>query len=446
MVQSCKWPLMFVLPMMVLGQGILPAQAQTGPTPMPASSTPVSMTPASPPQIDAPQFIPSSGWSVQPSVFAKVRGLQDINLPCMMASTYDNGYGLRFSGGDNKILAMAIDFRQNVFAQGRKYPAELRLSEGYDRVISGTAFSKSVLIFNMRELGSFYSAVSKAQSMTLNIEDNVMVFRLSGVKNALMNMEKCSTGKAPTTQNASVNDNGEPQPLMWEDEVTPVPAKVSKEMQEAAMNEMPVWRAKAGDDLKKVLEDWAGRAGVTLDWQATGDAKVANDVRFEGPFQEAVRVLMAQNAAAADLDANMMNAPDMSVPAPSSAMRHVRGGAVSVPPATRDPQNLSPASTYSSGRMGVSEGGASARWSASAGVSLQQILQSWSDKAGVELIWESNQGFAVKRPVRAGGSYEEALQSLLNQYSNEKIRPAAQLNNDPSTGRRTLFVRSSRVL
>ena len=77
---------------------------------------------------------------------------------------------------------------------------------------------------------------------------------------------------------------------------------------------------------------------------------------------------------------------------------------------------------------------------------MQQILKNWSKQEGVEFIWESNQGFSVLSPVNVNGSYEEALQSLLGQYNNLRIRPAVNLNNDPVTGRQTLFVQSSRVL
>jgi len=33
----------------------------------------------------------------------------------------------------------------------------------------------------------------------------------------------------------------------------------------------------------------------------------------------------------------------------------------------------------------------------------------------------------------------------LGQFSHDNIRPAAQLNNDPQTGQRILFVQSTRV-
>ena len=87
-----------------------------------------------------------------------------------------------------------------------------------------------------------------------------------------------------------------------------------------------------------------------------------------------------------------------------------------------------------------------AQWSAPAGANLQQVLAGWSQQAGVQFMWQSNHAFFVKSPVQANGSYESALQSLLGQFANDDLRPAAQLNNDPVTGQRLLFIESSHVL
>ena len=199
-----------------------------------------------------------------------------------------------------------------------------------------------------------------------------------------------------------------------------------------------MWQAKAGDDLKITLENWASRAGVDLAWQAGPGGRVVSDVRLSGTFEEAVQTLMAQNAAAMGLEANMMgNASYYSASSSGSASSYSA------------PQQLVSTPAYSPrSRASSSDGNANAnaRWVAPAGSSLQQVLSSWSKQAGVEMEWQSNQGFAVKHAVSGNGSYESALQSLLEQYTKDKIRPAAQLNNDPVSGRRVLFIQSTRVL
>jgi len=74
------------------------------------------------------------------------------------------------------------------------------------------------------------------------------------------------------------------------------------------------------------------------------------------------------------------------------------------------------------------------------------LLKNWSKRAGVELHWQANQSFAVRQTVANGGTYESALEAILGQYMNDSVRPIAQLNNDPVSGRRILIIQSSRVL
>jgi len=87
-----------------------------------------------------------------------------------------------------------------------------------------------------------------------------------------------------------------------------------------------------------------------------------------------------------------------------------------------------------------------ANWRAAQGDNLRLALQNWSKRAGVELHWDANQSFAVRQTVTRDGTYEDALRSILEQFTNENVRPIAQLNSDPSTGRRILIIQSSRVL
>lgn len=402
---------------------------------------------------NVPQFLPTGGWSVNKTVLSEVRGLQDVNLPCMMAASYDNGYSVRFSGAGNKIMAMAIDFRQDVFTQGRKYPAGIRIDDNYMRNISATAFSKSVLIFNMRDVEGFYNAISDAVKMSLSIEGNDMMFALGGINSAMSDLSVCSNGSdAPSSAGNSMRQASVPQgtmqhmgepmgmpmgqasdnkigdPIIWNDKVTPLSAQTAKADKKDQMTASMIWEAKAGDDMKSTLEGWASRAGIDIDWQASGNATVTDDVRVAGTFEDAVQTLLARNAAAMGLDANLKNS-NTSLARVSNTPQQLLPSSMGM---TSEPQTMSSSST----------GG---KWSAPVGSSLQQVLTTWSKQAGVELEWQANQGFAVRLPVSLNGSYEQALEEILNQYSDEKVRPNAQLNNDPVTGRRTLFVQSSRV-
>ena len=153
--------------------------------------------------IKGPKFVPSGIWVVQPNKMSSERGLANIDLPCMMSASYDNGYSVRFSGAKGNILAMAIDFRQDVFAQGRKYPAEFVIGKGQVRRISGTAFSKNALLFNMRDVQGAHSALAGATQMSLNIEDNPMIFQLSNMGGALRDFCLLYTSPSPRDRQKS---------------------------------------------------------------------------------------------------------------------------------------------------------------------------------------------------------------------------------------------------
>ena len=404
--------------------------------------------------LSVPQFVPSSGWQVQSTPLSKLRGLEKMNLPCMMAVSYDNGYIVRFSGNQGQMLAMAIDFRQNVFTQGRKYPATLNINGTYNKAVQATAFSPSTLIFNLRDLDGFYIALSDAVKMELNVEDNPMLFALGGINNAMKQLEGCASSgqydQSPIRQAALPPQQ---KARGWQQPVQQAPRAPQQNRASSTQN----WQAKAGENVRDTLERWSNKAGVKLDWQATNAGTVASDLSIQGTFEDAVQMLMAQNATALGLDANMqgqnarpasinsasVNSSMASAPQPlmpAVSQPSINNSGMTPLPSRLQNRQVAATSIVPSNSMG------SARWTAPVGASLQQILKNWSNKANAELIWESDQGFSVLQPINVNGSYEEALQSLLNQYSTLRIRPAANLNNDPVTGRKTLFVQSSRVL
>lgn len=84
--------------------------------------------------------------------------------------------------------------------------------------------------------------------------------------------------------------------------------------------------------------------------------------------------------------------------------------------------------------------GAAAQWSVAQGASIRETLAAWSDQAGVRLIWDNRNEFAVLSPLALSGSYEEAVSALLDQYQNDQVRPLAKLHQEPGSGERVLVV------
>ncbi|MCF8495304.1 MAG: TcpQ domain-containing protein [Alphaproteobacteria bacterium] len=83
-------------------------------------------------------------------------------------------------------------------------------------------------------------------------------------------------------------------------------------------------------------------------------------------------------------------------------------------------------------------------WTVQRGGDIQAALRGWSDAAGVELVWHPEEAFAVREPLRLQTSYEEAVQSLLDQYAGTGTRPVGSLYIDPQSGKRTLIIQTAK--
>ncbi len=403
---------------------------------------------------DKPFFVPASAWTVGSTQLSNVRGLKSLNLPCVLSNEYDNGYVVRFSGGGGQLLALAIDFRQDVFTQGKKYDAMLTIGDAYVKQVSASAFTTSTLIFNLRPLDNFYSIVKNGGEMELNIDGNDMRFDLGKLAGSFDELEGCyAGGKAeqikpitdgvrsaavPEVEQVAANDTPTPMPQSFDeivknadgDKVTPranslsradnTPMPLLREASRTAIApQTQQWGAKAGEDIRTVLNRWSDRAGYDLQWQSDQNGAVVQDVNIAGTFEEAVSQLMAENSAVMGIDAHMQTAQgnkDLG-PKTNSFAPVPRGPAV---------QAAIPAA-YDS-------------WNAAQGASVKSVLDQWAAKAGVAIVWQTPVMFPVKSAVNMSGSFEEAVQALLDQYMDDSKRPLAQLNTDPETGVRTLMM------
>lgn len=489
-----------------------------------------------------PQFLPASEWEVKSTDIASARGLEALKLPCVMKIDYNNGFLLRFAGGGKRILSMAADFRQPIFNRDGRYQARLSLDGTALRTIEASAFSDSVLLFNLESLGNIYSSLSKAKTLQLEVEGNKMSFNLGNVQTALARLDQCFTGTTGLTsgvlpkstlpdqmirngiqssqpapdsfsdtnlsrprlsrpvigeavfdnspRNAAAeitksmreprvaSQNGSIQspivetprivpsttPLRVEklqipDEARPLPrpsslgsGRVSRAISDggSVLERLPsvprvvpdvqpessalpleavtvgkaptplrananTWTASAGDDMRGVLERWGSRAGVDVQWDAVNNGRVASDVNVTGTFEQAVQTLMAQNAAALGLEADMRQSAAQTAPVFTQASNSVNGHKWQ-------------------GSLGQS------KWVAARGASLRETLQRWSVQDGTAFLWKAGREYKVKETVQNNGNYTEALQQLLNQYADDTIRPAAQFNADPVTGNKLLTV------
>ena len=80
-------------------------------------------------------------------------------------------------------------------------------------------------------------------------------------------------------------------------------------------------------------------------------------------------------------------------------------------------------------------------WRALEGANIRQVLEEWTQDAGVELIWDNQNAFAVLDSFEMQAPFEKAVQILLDQYQESQVRPVATLHVDPQTREKTLIVR-----
>jgi len=384
-----------------------------------AGVTLISPLPAS---AQTAEFMPAAPWMVGPTALAQVRASQGGAFPCVMVGQYDNGFIVRLSGGAGQILAMAVDFRQNIFRQGQAYDANLSVDGAAQGSVKGTAFSPNVLIFNVRPLPQFYQALQRGQRMDLSLSGNVMSFSLANVGEGLQRLESCY---------AAPQSGAEPVQTASDDpdmRRNAMPRRQGMATDRGGINASApaVWSARSGETVRTVLTRWSAQAGTDIDWRAAGGGLVQQDVQYNGTFEEAVSSLLA---ASGGVQARVQPAAS-SAPSPLSALVNRPAVEPVAPPAAAMlPVPQSPAA-----------------WTAPRGASLQAVLEQWSRKQGIELMWSASGDYPLKTDIAQNGPFESALMVLLETYSTDRSRPVARLNTDPQTGRKLLMVQSDRAI
>jgi hypothetical protein len=173
-----------------------------------------------------------------------------------------------------------------------------------------------------------------------------------------------------------------------------------------------LWRAREGEEIRRVLSQWSQIAGYKFEWQSDRSGMVQKDFSYEGSFEDAVARLMGESGKTSGISAQI---------AGKDGMELTRNAVLPQP------------HNYSSGK-----------WHAIRGTDMRNILQLWAREAGVELLWKSDVNFPVKQTVNMTGSFESALQTMLGQYEGDGLRPVGVLHKDPVSPRTYLVIEANR--
>lgn len=377
---------------------------------------------------------PTSGWLVGPALVSESA---DGTTPCLMANSFSNNFEIRFSGGGENILAMAVNVHRPTFEAGSSYLMTLGVTEGEGVDLPAQAFSADTVIVDMKLDKGFYQSLKKAQSLFVKLGDNQMEFSMLGVGDGLKRMESCfspSTKAAATAapvehavegQHTWKADSGASDPQPATDSAIPGIRKLDAALaspQTASGPEIAEDHADSGSALPSVDEDVAVSPNAPTP-DPVHSQEVAAPGDDTGPVIEDI----------ADQKAPDMNIPKTvapAVPVPQAA------------PVEAKPDILLPPTGQPAAR--ASAPAQQMRWRVMKGANLRGILDVWAKSAQAQLVWQSDQDFSVLQSVAQQDTFEGIVQTLLAQYPDGQPRPLGKIHVDPATGQKILVIEADK--
>ncbi len=220
-----------------------------------------------------------------------------------------------------------------------------------------------------------------------------------------------------------------------------------------AFHGVPVesWRARKGETVRGVLQRWSVRGGTNLMWASADSPVLQNGFTYVGKFQDAVNALI--RAEGGDRIHSQYRSEGLNpvMMAPASTVTTSAPAIDPISPIVSDKNSLPAAQAQPVPLGSFSEifqpeqkkdVRPETRWFALSGAPLAEVIQIWSDDAGIQLIWQSERNFAVKESISQVGHFEDAIFKALSQYNADDIRPVGEIYRDPQSGQQVLVVRT----
>lgn len=211
------------------------------------------------------------------------------------------------------------------------------------------------------------------------------------------------------------------------------------------------WRARKGETVRDVLQRWSVRGGTNLMWASADSPVLQKGFTYVGKFQDAVNALI--RAEGGDRIHSQYRSEGLNpvMMAPASTVTTSAPAIDPISPIVSDKNSLPAAQAQPVPLGSFSEifqpeqkkdVRPETRWFALSGAPLAEVLQIWSDDAGIQLIWQSERNFAVKESISQIGHFEDAIFKALSQYNADDIRPVGEIYRDPQSGQQVLVVRT----
>ena len=368
---------------------------------------------------------PTSGWLVGPALVSESA---DGTTPCLMANNFSNNFEIRFSGGGENILAMAVNVHRPTFEPGASYLMTLGVTEGEGVDLPAQAFSADTVIVDMKPDKGFYQNLKKAQSLFVKLGDSQMEFSMLGVGDGLKRMESCFS---PSTKSAAAPvEHAVEGQHVW---------KAGSDADKPAHDEAPPVTDSAIPGIRKLdaalaqPQEPMGRDAAEEQADAGSALPPMGDVPAVSPNAPAPDPVHSQEVSAPVIeDIVDQNRPNMVITkAPESQPAPVEAKPdIIFPPAGKAAQASAP--------------GQQMRWRVMKGANLRGILDVWAKSAQAQLVWQSDQDFSVMQSVAQQDTFEGIVQTLLAQYPDGQPRPVGKIHIDPATGQKTLVIEADK--
>ncbi len=377
---------------------------------------------------------PTSGWLVGPALVSESA---DGTTPCLMANNFSNNFEIRFSGGGENILAMAVNVHRPSFEAGASYLMTLGVTEDGGVDLPAQAFSADTVIVDMKPDKGFYQSLKKAQSLFVKLGDKQMEFSMLGVGDGLKRMESCFSPSTKAAAAAPVEHAVEGQHVWKADSGTAKPAQaVPSPGTESAI-----------PGIRKLDTALAQPQGAAEESADTGSAlpPMGDDLSVS-PNAPVPAPVHSQEVAAPDQGAGPVIEDIVDQGRPNMQIATAPKVAPAAPEPQAAPVKAKPDIIFppAGKAAAASVPGQQMRWRVMKGANLRGILDVWAKSAQTQLVWQSDQDFSVLQSVAQQDTFEGIVQTLLAQYPDGQPRPRAKIHVDPATGQKTLVIEADK--
>lgn len=356
-------------------------------------------------------FMPTSGWLVGPS---QVISHENDKNPCIIMNQFNKGFLLRISGLEDKILAMALDFRQGVFNPNSKYDVKLEImGTEFSKEVVANAFDKGTLLINTKNQDQLFQALSNGKALNLTIKNRTLSFLLIGLDEGLGRMNQCVNNK-----------------------VTPASSHVKKSdmsgMNLSSQNNMPQSqpsKKQLSNETKKNYASEIAQKFSNNDFTATmqNDPELMNELLDKlNAIEPAAGYINSEISSSNASENNYQQAAsEWKPPSKNNTLGKKKDIIVN-----SNEKQYSNKSKYQSVR----------KWRAMKGANLREVLHIWSEHAGVRLIWLAGADFSVQESMSYNGTFHQAIIHLFEQYIDARARPVGKIYDEPSSSGKALMV------